>query len=57
VRERIADACMRANRSPQEVTLVAVSKTFPAEAVLEAIAAGQCDFGENRVEEALDKIT
>lgn len=56
VRERIAEACLRAGRPPESVTLVAVSKTFPAEAVVEAIAAGQHDFGENRVEEALGKM-
>ncbi len=56
VRERIADACLRVGRSSSEVTLVAVSKTFPAEAIVEAVAAGQRDFGENRVEEALPKI-
>ncbi|MCS6847565.1 MAG: YggS family pyridoxal phosphate-dependent enzyme [Anaerolineae bacterium] len=56
VRERIAEACLRAGRPPESVTLVAVSKTFPAEAIVEAIAAGQRDFGENRVEEALEKM-
>jgi pyridoxal phosphate enzyme (YggS family) len=57
VRERIAAACARAGRDPSEVTLVAVSKTFPAEAVLEAHRLGVCDFGENRVEEAGEKIS
>jgi hypothetical protein len=56
VRARIAEACLRARRAPSEVTLIAVSKTFPPEAVLEAMAAGQRDFGENRVEEAIPKI-
>lgn len=56
VRERIARAAARAGRRPEEVTLVAVSKTFPAEAVREAFAAGCCDFGENRVQEAEGKI-
>ena len=56
VRARIAAAALRAGRQPEDVTLVAVSKTFPAAAVVEAIAAGQRDFGENRVEEALPKI-
>lgn len=56
VRDRIAGAARAAGRSPAEVRLVAVSKTFPADAVLEALAAGQHDFGENRVEEALPKI-
>ncbi len=56
VRERIAEAALRARRAPEDVTLIAVSKTFPAQAVVEAFAAGQRDFGENRVEEALPKI-
>lgn len=55
VRERIAHAEVRANRSAGGVTLVAVSKTFPASDVTAAIAAGQLEFGENRVEEALPK--
>lgn len=56
VRERIAAACERAGRSPSEVTLVAVSKGFPAQAVREAAAAGVMDFGENRVQEAQVKL-
>jgi pyridoxal phosphate enzyme (YggS family) len=56
VRERIARAAERASRAPDEVTLVAVSKTFPAEAVREAFAAGVRHFGENRVQEAEAKI-
>ena len=52
----MAEAARRAGRSPDEVTLVAVSKTFGAEAVREAWAAGQRDFGENKVQEALQKI-
>jgi len=56
VRERIAEAALQAGRDPSSVTLVAVSKTFPTEAVMEAVAAGQYDFGENRVEEALPKM-
>jgi pyridoxal phosphate enzyme (YggS family) len=56
VRDRIADAARRAGRSPEEITLVAVSKTFGEEAVREAWAAGQRDFGENKVQEALQKI-
>ena len=55
VRERMAEAALRVGRQPNDVALVAVSKTFPAAAVLQAIAAGQRDFGENRVEEALPK--
>ena len=55
VEERIARACVRAGRAREDVTLVAVSKTFPAEFVDEAIAAGITDIGENRVQEARDK--
>jgi pyridoxal phosphate enzyme (YggS family) len=56
VRERIARAAERASRSPAEVTLVAVSKTHPTPAVREAFAAGVRDFGENRVQEAEEKV-
>ena len=56
VKARIAEACIRANRDPASVTLVAVSKTHPAEAVLAALAAGQDIFGENRVQEAMAKF-
>jgi hypothetical protein len=56
VRERIARAAERASRAPSDVTLVAVSKTFPARAVREAFAAGVRHFGENRVQEAESKI-
>ncbi|MCS7061079.1 MAG: YggS family pyridoxal phosphate-dependent enzyme [Anaerolineae bacterium] len=56
VRERIAEAALRAGREPSQITLVAVSKTVPVSTILEAIDAGQCDFGENRVDEALPKI-
>lgn len=57
VRGEIAAACQRANRSPDSVTLVAVSKTRPASTVAQAAEAGLCHFGENRIEEALPKIT
>lgn len=56
VRQRIAQACAAAGRPVQSVTLLAVSKTFGAAAVREAFAAGQRAFGENYVQEALDKI-
>ena len=55
VRGRITDAARRAGRDVNEVTLVAVSKTFPAGRVREAYAAGQSDFGENKVQEGLQK--
>jgi PLP dependent protein len=56
VRHRIGDACARAGRGVQSVTLLAVSKTQDASAVREAFAAGQHAFGENYVQEALGKI-
>jgi len=55
VRSRIAKAAKEAGRQPDTVTLVAVSKTFDAEAIRPAIAAGQRVFGENRVQEAQGK--
>ena len=51
VRERLARAAEGAGRDPADVTLVAVSKTHPADAVREAVAAGLTEFGENRVQE------
>ncbi len=56
VRERVTRAADRASRPAEAVRLVAVSKTFPAEAVRAAFAAGLRDFGENRVQEAEPKI-
>lgn len=56
VRERVAHACATARRPVRSVTLLAVSKTFGAQAVREAVAAGQREFGENYVQEALDKM-
>jgi len=56
VRERVDEAARRAGRHPDDVTLVAVSKTFDAEAVREAIAAGATDLGENYLQDALPKI-
>jgi pyridoxal phosphate enzyme (YggS family) len=55
VRREIADACRAAGRDPATVTLVAISKTFPAGAIADVIAAGQTVFGENRVQEAKAK--
>jgi pyridoxal phosphate enzyme (YggS family) len=55
VRRDIETACRAAGRDPSTVTLVAISKTFPATAVEEVIAAGQTVFGENRVQEAKAK--
>lgn len=56
VLERIAAAARRAGRSPHDVTVVTVAKTFPPEAVIAAHAAGLTVFGENRVQEARYKI-
>ena len=55
VRLRITSACLRCDRSPQEVTLIAVTKGFAVEAIREAYEAGLRHFGENRVQEALGK--
>src|SRR5271165_3857176 len=56
VRDRIAAAAIRAGRRPEDITLVAVSKTKPVEAVRAALEAGQTVFGENRVQEAATKF-
>jgi pyridoxal phosphate enzyme (YggS family) len=56
IRGRIAGAARSAGRDPSSIRLVAVSKTFPIGAIREAYAAGQRDFGENRVQEAFQKI-
>ena len=55
VRETINAACIRAGRRPEEVTLIAVSKTKPGPMLEEAYAAGTRDFGENKVQEILAK--
>jgi hypothetical protein len=52
----VAAACRRAGRSPDDVLVVAVSKTVPAERVKAAVEAGAAALGENRVQEAKDKI-
>jgi hypothetical protein len=56
VRARIARAADRAGRDPASIRLIAVSKTFPAEYVRAAADAGQIDFGENKVQEAIPKM-
>ena len=56
IRARIAAAEARAGRAPGSATLLAVSKTFPAQDVAEAYAAGQRLFGENRLQEAMEKM-
>lgn len=56
VRRRMHAAAARARRDPDSIQLVAVSKTFPASAITEAAEAGQRVFGENKVQEGLEKI-
>jgi len=56
VRERLGEAALRSGRAPDAVTLVAVTKTFPAEDAAMAYLAGVRHFGENRVEEGQSKI-
>ncbi len=56
IRSRIAEACLRAGRSPESVRLIAVSKTKPVSMIREALAAGQKSFGENYVQEAVEKV-
>ena len=57
VQARIRRACQVCGRDPSAVRLLAVSKTFPAQAVREVALAGQRDFGENYIQEGVDKIT
>jgi pyridoxal phosphate enzyme (YggS family) len=57
VQERMANAALRARREPSAVTLVAITKTFPVEAVVAAYEAGVRHFGENRVKEGAAKIS
>src|SRR5512146_3087008 len=56
VRARVRRAAEAAGRDPASVRLIAVSETFPLDRVRAAASAGQVDFGENRVQEALEKI-
>jgi hypothetical protein len=57
VRARIARAAQAAHRNPDDILLLAVSKTFPPGRIAEAYAAGQTAFGENHAQEAVEKIT
>src|SRR5687767_11103597 len=57
VRAQITDAANACGRSPQEVTLIAISKTHPSSTIKQLIDLGGADIGENRVQEAEDKIT
>ncbi len=56
IRRRIEQSAIKSNRAPEEITLIAVSKTHPSETLREALLAGAFDFGENRVQEAETKI-
>ena len=56
VLERVERAAGRAGRDPAEITVIAVAKTFPADAVVEALDAGATDIGENRAQELRDKM-
>ena len=55
IKKRVEAACLRVGRKPEEVTLIAVSKTKPVEMLREAYEAGARDFGENKVQEILTK--
>ena len=55
VRENIVKSCEKAGRNPEEVTLIAVSKTKPVSAIEEALLSGTLDYGENKVQELCDK--
>lgn len=55
VRENIVKACEKVGRNPEEVTLIAVSKTKPVSAIEEALLSGTLDYGENKVQELCDK--
>src|SRR6185503_1912060 len=57
VRERIARAAERAGRNAEDITLIAVSKTFDTATVQQAVDAGARDLGENRVQEAITKVS
>lgn len=56
VKQKIATACEKANRDPEDITLVAVSKTKPLDAIKKAFGCGQIHFGENRAKELQDKM-
>jgi PLP dependent protein len=57
VHRAIEEAARRVEREPDDVTLVAITKTWPMDVVLEAIAAGATDLGENRAQEFKEKVT
>jgi len=55
IKQRIRESCLKVGRNPEDVTIVAVTKTVPVERIKEAIDAGIIDIGENRVQELLEK--
>lgn len=57
IKDRIASACLKAGRNPADVQLIAVSKTKPISAILEALKCGHLDFGENRMQELSEKMS
>lgn len=57
IRQKVAKVCSLVNRDPKEIYIIAVSKTFPVDAIGSALDYNQLDFGENRVQELLEKET
>lgn len=57
INQRISEACIRCGRNPDDITLIAVSKTKPDEAIKDAFSLGQIHFGENRMQELQDKMS
>ncbi len=55
LKEHVLSLCQRHKRNPEEITIIAVSKTHPKEAIISAVESGICDIGENRVQEAYKK--
>lgn len=57
IRQKVTRVCSQVNREPKEIYIIAVSKTFPVDAIGSALDYNQLDFGENRVQELLEKET
>jgi pyridoxal phosphate enzyme (YggS family) len=57
IKQKVSRVCSQINRDPKEIYIIAVSKTFPVDAIGSALDYNQLDFGENRVQELLDKET
>ena len=55
IKKNISEACEKAGRNPDSVTILAVTKTIDADRINEAVSLGLCDLGENRVQELLSK--